>query len=164
MGLSGWRLTLPPESFNLPDYRVVSASVLADLRCRGVPGEGTASPADPGHPCRRGCGGPWCKYRWYCEERACTRLSFFESTTQVPRRARSAGRDREHSPPPGRGLRRRRPDRQARRTLEGQGTTPHELPRRRSLRERRPQSPCLRPPHAGDEQALPDHVPMVERD
>jgi hypothetical protein len=25
----------------------------------------------------------WSKYRWYCEEPACDRLSFFESTPQV---------------------------------------------------------------------------------
>ncbi|WP_430910048.1 transposase [Paenarthrobacter ureafaciens] len=34
----------------------------------------------------------WSKYRWYCEESACDRLSFFESTPQVPRRARSTSR------------------------------------------------------------------------
>jgi transposase len=38
----------------------------------------------------------WSKYRWHCEETACDRLSFFESTTQVPRRARSTGRLRDH--------------------------------------------------------------------
>jgi hypothetical protein len=38
----------------------------------------------------------WSKYRWYCEETACDRLSFFESMTQVPRRARSTGRLRDH--------------------------------------------------------------------
>ncbi|WP_231377413.1 helix-turn-helix domain-containing protein [Arthrobacter sp. 162MFSha1.1] len=37
----------------------------------------------------------WSKYRWYCEERACDRLSFFESTPQVPRRARSTRRVRD---------------------------------------------------------------------
>ena len=37
----------------------------------------------------------WSKYRWYCEEPACPRLSFFESTAQVPRRARSTGRLRD---------------------------------------------------------------------
>ncbi|WP_395798518.1 transposase [Arthrobacter sp. FW306-04-A] len=38
----------------------------------------------------------WSKYRWYCEEPVCERLSFFESTPQVPRRARSTGRLRDH--------------------------------------------------------------------
>ena len=38
----------------------------------------------------------WSKYRWYCEEPKCSRLSFFESTAQVPRRARSTGRLRDH--------------------------------------------------------------------
>jgi transposase len=37
------------------------------------------------------------KYRWYCGERACPRLSFFESTNWVPRRARSTGRLRDHA-------------------------------------------------------------------
>lgn len=37
----------------------------------------------------------WSKYRWYCEEPACERLSFFESTAQVPRRVRSTGRLRD---------------------------------------------------------------------
>ncbi|WP_066293811.1 hypothetical protein [Arthrobacter sp. B6] len=32
------------------------------------------------------------KYRWYFEEVACDRLSFFESTPQLPRRARSTSR------------------------------------------------------------------------
>ena len=38
----------------------------------------------------------WPKYRWHCEEPACPRLSFFESTAQIPRRARSTGRLRDH--------------------------------------------------------------------
>lgn len=38
----------------------------------------------------------WSKYRWRCEERTCPRLSFFESITQVLRRARSTGRLRDH--------------------------------------------------------------------
>lgn len=38
----------------------------------------------------------WSKYLWYCKEPACDRLSFFESTPQGPRRARSTGRLREH--------------------------------------------------------------------
>lgn len=37
----------------------------------------------------------WSKYRWYCEESACDRLSFFESTPQVPARARSTTRLRD---------------------------------------------------------------------
>ncbi|WP_251046932.1 transposase family protein [Arthrobacter sp. ISL-85] len=37
----------------------------------------------------------WSKYRWYCEEPACDRLSFFESTPQVPHRARSTRRLRD---------------------------------------------------------------------
>jgi transposase len=38
----------------------------------------------------------WSKYRWYCEESAWGRLSFFEWTPQVPRRARSTSRLRAH--------------------------------------------------------------------
>lgn len=34
----------------------------------------------------------WSKNRWHCEEGDCPRLSFFESTAQVPRRARSGRR------------------------------------------------------------------------
>ncbi|MET4588863.1 hypothetical protein ABIA70_000441 [Arthrobacter sp. 754] len=53
----------------------------------------------------------------------------------------------ERGPPPRGSLRRRRPDRQARSSLEGQGTAAdtaaHELPRRRGRRERGPQSPPL---------------------
>ncbi|WP_457973917.1 transposase [Arthrobacter sp. D1-17] len=37
----------------------------------------------------------WSKYRWYCEEPACDRLSFFELTPQAPRRARSTSRLRD---------------------------------------------------------------------
>ncbi|BCW73491.1 hypothetical protein NicSoilB8_45350 (plasmid) [Arthrobacter sp. NicSoilB8] len=38
----------------------------------------------------------WSKYRWHCVEPEGPRLSFFESTAQVPRRARSTGRLRDH--------------------------------------------------------------------
>lgn len=97
--------------FNLPDYRVISTTVIAG--CRQVIVETNEPPGCPS------CGvissrrkerrlqrvrdipvaGPvevlWSKYRWYCEESACERLSFFESTPQVPRRARSTGRLRD---------------------------------------------------------------------
>ncbi|MFF1251243.1 ISL3 family transposase [Pseudarthrobacter sp. NPDC058329] len=97
--------------FNLPDYHVISTTVTAGGRQVIVE---TSQP--PGYP---SCGviasrrkerrlqrlrdipvaGPldvfWSKYRWYCEEVACDRLSFFESTPQVPRRARSTSRLRD---------------------------------------------------------------------
>jgi transposase len=97
--------------FNLPDYHVVSTAVTAG--CRQVIVETDQPPGCPS------CGvissrrkerrfqrlrdipvaGPvevlWSKYRWYCQEVACDRLSFFESTPQVPRRARSTGRLRD---------------------------------------------------------------------
>jgi transposase len=97
--------------FNLPDYHVVSTTVTAG--CRQVIVETDQPPGCPS------CGvissrrkerrfqrlrdipvaGPvevlWSKYRWYCQEVACDRLSFFESTPQVPRRARSTGRLRD---------------------------------------------------------------------
>jgi hypothetical protein len=38
----------------------------------------------------------WSKYRWHCDEPEWARLSFFESTPQVPRRARSTSRLRDH--------------------------------------------------------------------
>ncbi|MGO4859649.1 ISL3 family transposase [Arthrobacter sp. 2MCAF14] len=98
--------------FNLPDYRVISTSVSPDGGRRVI----VETDQPPGCPT---CGvvasrrkerrfqrirdipvaGPvevlWSKYRWYCEEPACERLSFFESTAQVPRRARSTGRLRD---------------------------------------------------------------------
>jgi transposase len=98
--------------FNLPDYRVISASLSPDGGRRVI----VETDQPPGCPT---CGvvasrrkerrfqrirdipvaGPvevlWSKYRWYCEEPACERLSFFESTAQVPRRARSTGRLRD---------------------------------------------------------------------
>lgn len=98
--------------FNLPDYRVISTTDTAG--CRQVIVETSQPPGCPS------CGvissrrkerrfqrlrdipvaGPvevlWSKYRWYCEEPACDRLSFFESTPQVPRLARSTGRLRDH--------------------------------------------------------------------
>lgn len=98
--------------FNLPDYRVISTSLSPDGGRRVI----VETDQPPGCPT---CGvvasrrkerrfqrirdipvaGPvevlWSKYRWYCEEPACERLSFFESTAQVPRRARSTGRLRD---------------------------------------------------------------------
>ncbi|KRE71192.1 ISL3 family transposase [Arthrobacter sp. Soil762] len=99
--------------FNLPDYHVISASVLADGRRRvivetdqppGCPTCGVVASRRKERRLQRIRDIPvagavevlWSKYRWYCEERACARLSFFESTTQVPRRARSTGRLRDH--------------------------------------------------------------------
>lgn len=97
--------------FNLPDYHVISTTDAAG--CRQVIVETNQPPGCPS------CGvissrrkerrlqrlrdipvaGPvevlWSKYRWYCEEVACERLSFFESTPQVPRRARSTSRLRD---------------------------------------------------------------------
>ena len=97
--------------FNRPDYHVISTAVIAGRRQVFVE---TDQP--PGCP---SCGfiasrrkerrfqrlgdvpvaGPvevlWSKYRWYCEEAACDRLSFFESTPRVPRRARSTSRLRD---------------------------------------------------------------------
>lgn len=99
--------------FNLPDYRVISTSVTDDGRRRVI----VESEQPPGCP---SCGvvasrrkerrfqrirdipvaGPvdvlWSKYRWYCDESDCGRLSFFESTAQVPARARSTARLRDH--------------------------------------------------------------------
>jgi transposase len=97
--------------FNLPDYHVVSTTVTAG--CRQVIVETDQPPGCPSYgviSSRRKerrfqrlrdipVAGPvevlWSKYRWYCQEVACDRLSFFESTPQVPRRARSTGRLRD---------------------------------------------------------------------
>jgi transposase len=98
--------------FNLPDYRVISTSVLADGRRQvivetdqppGCPSCGVVSSRRKERRFQRirdiPVAGPvevlWSKYRWHCEETACDRLSFFESTAQVPRRARSTGRLRD---------------------------------------------------------------------
>ncbi|WAP50555.1 transposase family protein [Arthrobacter sp. ATA002] len=99
--------------FNLPDFGVMSTRVGAD----GTRTVIVETDQPPGCPT---CGviavrvkerrhqrlrdipvaGPvevaWSKYRWYCDEPACPRLSFFESTAQVPARARSTARLREH--------------------------------------------------------------------
>ena len=90
--------------FNLPDYRVISATVLADGRRQiiietdqppGCPSCGVVATRRKERRFQRIRDIPvagavevlWSKYRWHCEERACPRLSFFESPAQVPRRA-----------------------------------------------------------------------------
>ncbi len=98
--------------FNLPDYRVISTTSTAD-GCRQVMVESEQPPGCPSCgvvASRRKerrfqrirdieIGGKievlWRKYRWYCQELECQRLSFL-STTQVPARARSTGRLRDH--------------------------------------------------------------------
>jgi transposase len=98
--------------FNLPDYRVISGGVLADGRRRvivetdqppGFPTCGVVSSRRKERHFQRIRDIPvtcpvevlWSKYRWYFEESLCSRLSFFKSTRQVPRRARSTGRLRD---------------------------------------------------------------------
>uniref|UniRef100_UPI0019699BA2 transposase n=1 Tax=Arthrobacter celericrescens TaxID=2320851 RepID=UPI0019699BA2 len=98
--------------FNLPDYRVISATVLADGRRQvmvetdqppGCPSCGVVASRRKERRVQRIRDIPiagavevlWSKYRWYCEEAACDRLSFFESTAQVPARARSTARLRD---------------------------------------------------------------------
>ncbi|WP_258190976.1 transposase family protein [Arthrobacter sp. PAMC25284] len=98
--------------FNLPDYRVISATVLDDGRRRvivetdqppGCPSCGVVATRRKERRFQRIRDIPvagavqvlWSKYRWHCEEPACPRLSFFESTAQVPRRARSTARLRD---------------------------------------------------------------------
>lgn len=97
--------------FNLPDYRVISTTVTAGRRqvivetdeLPGCPSCGVIASR------RKECrfqrlrdipvAGPvdvlWSKYRWYCEEPACDRPSFLESTPQLPRRARFTSRLRD---------------------------------------------------------------------
>ncbi|MDQ0618543.1 transposase family protein [Arthrobacter globiformis] len=98
--------------FNLPDYRVTSVTVLDDGRRRvvvetdqppGCPTCGVVATRRKERRFQRIRDIPvagavevlWSKYRWHCEEQACPRLSFFESTAQVPRRARSTSRLRD---------------------------------------------------------------------
>lgn len=99
--------------FNLPDYQVISVVNDEDASIRVVT---VASDFPPGCP---GCGvlssrvhsrriqrvrdilvaGPvrvmWAKRRLFCDEAACARKTFFESTPQVPRFARSTVRLKE---------------------------------------------------------------------
>ena len=97
--------------FNLPDYRVISTTVRRrpaaghrrNRRAAGLPSCGVIASRRKERRLQRlrdiPVAGPvdvlWSKYRWYCEEPACDRLSFFESTPQVPRRARSTSRLRD---------------------------------------------------------------------
>ncbi|MDP9982277.1 transposase [Pseudarthrobacter oxydans] len=99
--------------FNLPGYTVISATVLEDGRRQiivetdqppGCPSCGVVATRRKERRFQRIRDIPvagavevlWSKYRWHCEEPKCARLSFFESTAQVPRRARSTGRLRDH--------------------------------------------------------------------
>jgi hypothetical protein len=77
----------PPTSH----YRNRPAAGVPELRSRLLPTEGTPLPAARDIPVAGPMDVLWSKYRWYCEEPACGRLSFFESTTQVPRRTRPTG-------------------------------------------------------------------------
>jgi transposase len=94
--------------FNLPDYHVIATAITAGRRQviietdqpPGCPSCGVIASRRKERRFQRlrdiPVAGPvdvlWSKYRWYCEEPACDRLSFFESTPQVPRRARSTSR------------------------------------------------------------------------
>jgi len=98
--------------FNLPDYRVIDAVDLPGGQ-RQVAVASTAPPGCPVcgvisvrvHSRRRQTvrdvptGGlvqvVWVKRRWFCDEAACPRGTFSESTVQVPARARSTARLRE---------------------------------------------------------------------
>lgn len=97
--------------FNLPGYHVISTTIVAGRRQviietdqpAGCPSCGVIASRRKERRFQRlrdvPVAGPvdvlWSKYRWYCEEPACDRLSFFESTPQVPRRARSTSRLRD---------------------------------------------------------------------
>ena len=97
--------------FNLPDYRVISTTLTSGQRQvivetdqpPGCPSCGVIASRRKERRFQRLRDIPvaghvevlWSKYRWYCEEPACDRLSFFESTSQVPPRARSTSRLRD---------------------------------------------------------------------
>ena len=104
--------------FNLPDYRVLSVTVLEDGRRQiivetdqppGCPSCGVVATRRKERRLQRIRDIPvagavevlWSKYRWHCEERACPRLSFFESTAQVPRRVEPPHGDLGGGPPLG---------------------------------------------------------------
>lgn len=95
--------------FNLPEYRVLTATVTAlgvrriTVESTGVPGCPTCGVVservkDARHQRLRDVpvAGPavviWRKRRWFCDEPACPRGSFTEATNEVPRRARSTRR------------------------------------------------------------------------
>ena len=98
--------------FHLPDYRVVATTdtagrwqpIVEIKQPRGCPSCGVISSRRKERRLQQlrdiPVAGPvevlWSKYRWYCKVTGCERLSFFESTPQVPRRARSTGRLRDH--------------------------------------------------------------------
>ncbi|AUI51865.1 transposase family protein [Arthrobacter crystallopoietes] len=98
--------------FNLPDFHIISVAVRdfgqrRVLICTdlppGCPMCGVASSRRKEQRLQRlrdiPVAGPleliWSKYRWFCDEALCDQLSFFESTAEVPRYARSTGRLRE---------------------------------------------------------------------
>ena len=110
-------LTLPcldaaTAIFNLPDYRVLKAEILA-FGQRRIHVESTVESGCPScgvigtrrHSRRRQrlrdipVAGPveviWAKYRLFCDEELCARRTFAEATPQVPRRARSTRRLRD---------------------------------------------------------------------
>ncbi|NMR28129.1 transposase family protein [Crystallibacter degradans] len=105
-------MTLPSYCFNLPDFRVISVAVHAFGQRRvlisidlppGCPTCGVISSRRKERRLQRLRDIPmagrleliWSKYRWFCNEALCERLSFFESTAEVPRYARSTGWLRE---------------------------------------------------------------------
>jgi len=95
--------------FNLPDFRVIDAQDEAD-GCRRVVVESIAPPGCPScgvvatrvHARREQVvrdvpfAGPvqvvWAKRRWRCSQEVCARRTFWESTVQVPARARCTRR------------------------------------------------------------------------
>lgn len=95
--------------FNLPDFRVLSASIRAfgQRRIRigstleaGCPSCGVVGTRRHSKRLQRvrdlPVAGPvevfWLKYRFFCDEVRCARRTFTEETAQVPRYARSTGR------------------------------------------------------------------------
>ncbi|WP_336853858.1 ISL3 family transposase [Sinomonas albida] len=95
--------------FNLPEYRVLSATVTA-LGARRIVVEATGVPGCPACgvvsvrvkdtrlqrlrdiPVAGAATVLWRKRRWFCDEPVCARGSFTEATEQVPRRTRATGR------------------------------------------------------------------------
>jgi transposase len=95
--------------FNLPEYRVLSAAHSA-LGVRRITVESTGVPGCPACgvvsarvkdrrlqrlrdiPVAGAAVVLWRKRRWFCDEQACPRGSFTETTHEVPRRARSTRR------------------------------------------------------------------------
>ena len=109
---TGWKRDAASTIFNLPNYRVIDAVDLPEDGRRitvvsvdvpGCPDCGVVAVKVHSRRLQRLRDVPvagavevlWAKLRWFCTEELCGRATFFESTVQVPRFARSTTRLKE---------------------------------------------------------------------